>query len=106
MPKIKFIAADGAQFEGEGAVGETLMEVGRTLGVPDILAECGGAMACATCQVLVDPRWLDIVGRAGPDEEMMLEFGSDLQENSRLSCQVELTEAMDGLVVRVPEVQG
>lgn len=106
MPKITFIAADGASHIVEGAVGETLMDVARDGDVPNIIAECGGAMSCATCHVLVEPDWVDVVGAPGSDEDAMLEFGADREDNSRLSCQVILTDALDGLVVRVPEVQG
>lgn len=106
MPKVTFISADGTAFACEGAVGETLMEVGRAADVPNILADCGGGLACATCHVVVDGAWTDAVGQPGPDEEVMLDFGVDRTDASRLSCQVVLSEALDGLVVRVPEVQG
>jgi 2Fe-2S ferredoxin len=74
--------------------------------VPGIEAECGGACACATCHVYVDEAWSGAVGKAGPMEEDMLDFAYDIRPNSRLSCQIKVSDALDGLVVRVPERQG
>ena len=74
--------------------------------VPGIEAECGGACACATCHVYVDEAWAAKTGEPSPMEEDMLDFAFDVQPNSRLSCQIKVTEALDGLVVRTPEQQG
>ncbi len=75
-------------------------------GVPGIEAECGGACACATCHVYVDENWTETVGPPEPMEEDMLDFGYDVRPNSRLSCQIQVSDELDGLVVGVPERQG
>jgi 2Fe-2S ferredoxin len=74
-------------------------------GVPGIEAECGGACACATCHVHVDPVWLEKTGKPSPMEEDMLDFAFDVRANSRLSCQIKVSDALDGLIVRTPERQ-
>ena len=106
MPKITFIAADGQTFETEGEVGATVMETAIMNGVPGIIAECGGACTCATCHAYVDESFMEIVGPPSMMEEDMLDFAYDVQPNSRLSCQIKVRDALDGLVVRVPERQG
>jgi len=73
--------------------------------VPGIEAECGGACACATCHVYVDEDWRTVTGVPSPMEEDMLDFGFDVKPNSRLSCQIKVSDALDGLVVRIPERQ-
>jgi 2Fe-2S ferredoxin len=105
MPKITFIEPGGGRREIDVAPGITLMEAARQHGVQGIVAQCGGACACATCHVYVDPAWL---ARLEPREEMeegMLETAWEPRENSRLSCQVHVTADMDGLQVTVPERQ-
>jgi 2Fe-2S ferredoxin len=78
------------------------MEVARSHGVKGILADCGGACACATCHVYVDPEWLDAVGPPDDIEAEMLDMVSDVQrDNSRLSCQIKLKPELDGLKVTV-----
>ena len=74
-------------------------------GIPGIEAECGGACACATCHVHVDGAWRAVVGEPSPMEEDMLDFGYDVQADSRLSCQIKVTAELEGLVVRTPERQ-
>jgi 2Fe-2S ferredoxin len=73
--------------------------------VPGIEAECGGACACATCHVYVDSEWTEKVGKANEMEADMLDFAFDVRDESRLSCQIKVTDALDGLVLRVPEKQ-
>ncbi len=73
--------------------------------VPGIEAECGGACSCATCHVYVDPMWVEATGAAQHIEAGMIECAMDLQETSRLSCQIEVTDELDGLIVRLPELQ-
>ena len=85
--------------------GATVMEMAIRNNVPGIEAECGGACACATCHVYVDEAWREKVGPPSPMEEDMLDFGYDVRPNSRLSCQIKVTDALDGLVVRIPERQ-
>lgn len=106
MPKITFIAADGTKRTVEADVGSSLMEAAIRNRVPGIDAECGGACSCATCHVYVDEEWRAATGKAKPTEEDMLDYAFDVRGNSRLSCQIILTEAMDGLVVSTPVKQG
>jgi len=105
MPKITYIDSDGTERPVEAEVGATVMESAIKNGVPGIEAECGGACACATCHVYVEEEWREKVGGPSPMEEDMLDFGYDVRPNSRLSCQIKVTDALDGLVVRVPERQ-
>jgi 2Fe-2S ferredoxin len=86
--------------------GSTVMENAIRNAVPGIEAECGGACACATCHVYVDEAWTAEVGEPEAMEEDMLDFAYDVRPNSRLSCQIKVRDALDGLVVRVPERQG
>jgi ferredoxin, 2Fe-2S len=105
MPKITFIQPDGTEQAVEGDVGMTVMETAKKHLIDGIEAECGGACACATCHVYVDEAWTDKVGRPSEMEEDMLDFAFDVRATSRLSCQIKVTDALDGLVVRVPEKQ-
>lgn len=73
--------------------------------IPGIEAECGGACSCATCHVYVDPAWVEATGSRQHLEADMIECAMDLQETSRLSCQIEVSEELDGLIVRMPELQ-
>jgi len=82
-----------------------VMEAAVKNNVRGIAAECGGACACATCHVYVDDAWRAATGQPETMEEDMLDFAFDVREASRLSCQIKVTEALDGLVVRVPEKQ-
>jgi 2Fe-2S ferredoxin len=105
MPRIVFLQPDGVRREVEAPAGITLMEAARLNNVPGVVAQCGGACACATCHVYVDPAWS---GRLEPREDMeegMLEAAWEPQNNSRLSCQVQITAKLDGLVVVVPRRQ-
>ncbi|WP_137391996.1 2Fe-2S iron-sulfur cluster-binding protein [Rhodoligotrophos defluvii] len=105
MPKITFIESNGTTHIVDAEPGMTLMETAVRNMVPGIDADCGGACACATCHVYVDPEWFDKLGTRNEMEEDMLDFAFDVRENSRLSCQVKVTDAFDGLVVRIPEKQ-
>jgi len=106
MPKITYIDAAENSRTVEAQTGSTVMEAAIRNGVPGIDAECGGACACATCHVYVDEAWVAVVGEPGPMEEDMLDFATDVKPSSRLSCQIKITDALDGLVVRTPEHQG
>jgi 2Fe-2S ferredoxin len=106
MPKITFIDTAGRRHEVEAENGSTVMENAIRNGVPGIEAECGGACACATCHVYVDEAFRAIVGDPSPMEEDMLDFAYDVRPSSRLSCQIRVSDALDGLVVTVPERQG
>ncbi|MGI9385540.1 MAG: 2Fe-2S iron-sulfur cluster-binding protein [Methyloligellaceae bacterium] len=105
MPKITYIEHDGTEHSVEAEVGMTVMEAAVKNMVPGIEAECGGACACATCHVYVEPDWRAPTGEPEEMEEDMLDFAFDVRESSRLSCQIKVTDALDGLVVRVPEKQ-
>ena len=106
MSKITFIDSAGQPRDVEAEQGSTVMESAVRNGVPEIEAECGGACACATCHVYVEPEWLEAVGRPEPMEEDMLDFAFEVKPNSRLSCQIKVRPALDGLVVRTPCRQG
>ena len=106
MPKITFIDADGESRTVEGRNGSTLMETAIQNNVPGIDADCGGACSCATCHVYVEDEWIEVVGPPQPMEEDMLDFAFEVRPGSRLSCQVKVSDALDGLVVRTPPRQG
>jgi 2Fe-2S ferredoxin len=106
MAKITYIAADGSHYEVEAETGSTVMENAIRNGVPGIEAECGGACACATCHVYVDEMFKEVVGEPEPMEEDMLDFAYDVRPTSRLSCQIRVSDELDGLTVTVPERQG
>ena len=105
MPKIKFIASDGTEREIEAQCGQSLMLNAVNNGVPGIVAECGGACACATCHVHVEADWYGKLPAAEGMEKDMLEFAMEKKETSRLSCQIKVTEELDGLVVHTPASQ-
>jgi 2Fe-2S ferredoxin len=106
MPKITYIEHDGTSRTVEAEVGATVMETAIRNRVPGIVAECGGACSCATCHVHVDEAWQEKVGPPSPMEEDMLDFAFDVRPSSRLSCQIKVTDEIDGLVVNTPERQG
>ena len=105
MAKITYITHDGKNHEVDAKPGTTVMENAVKNSVPGIEAECGGACACATCHVYVDDAWKEKVGDPDAMEEDMLDFAWEVKPNSRLSCQIKVTDEMDGLVVNVPEIQ-
>jgi 2Fe-2S ferredoxin len=105
MPKITYIEHSGAEHVLEVKNGLSVMEGAVKNNVPGIDADCGGACACATCHVYVDADWTDKVGSKSAMEESMLDFAENVEPNSRLSCQIKVTDALDGLVVRMPESQ-
>ena len=105
MPKITYIDFEGTERTVEGKVGDSVMETATTNDLPGIDADCGGACACATCHVYVDDAWAALVGKPEELEAEMLDVADEVRETSRLSCQVKITEEMDGLVVHTPESQ-
>ena len=105
MPKITYTDKDGKSRTVDAEDGSTVMETAIRNNIPGIEAECGGACACATCHVYVDEAWRAAVGEPSPMEEDMLDFGYDVRPSSRLSCQIKVTDELDGLVVRIPERQ-
>ncbi|MGU3537032.1 2Fe-2S iron-sulfur cluster-binding protein [Methylobacterium sp. A54F] len=106
MPKITYVDHAGTARTVEGAEGSTVMETALRNNVPGIEAECGGACACATCHVYVDGEWAEVVGPAEDMEKDMLDFATDVRDSSRLSCQIRITPALDGLTVTTPARQG
>jgi 2Fe-2S ferredoxin len=105
MPKIVFIEPDGGRREIDAPLGITLMEAARQHGVKGVVAQCGGACACATCHVYIEPSWLAKLEPREEMEEGMLEIAWEPRDNSRLSCQIHITAEMDGLQVTVPQRQ-
>ena len=105
MSRITFIEASGKSRTVDADDGSTVMETALRNGVPGIEAECGGACACATCHVYVADAWIEKLPKAEQMEEDMLDFAFDVRPESRLACQIKITDALDGLVVRVPAKQ-
>lgn len=105
MVKVLFIEHDGSEHNVDVKVGDSLMQAAVSNGVPGIDADCGGSCSCATCHVYVSDDWLSKTGEVNPTEEAMLSLSTDRKENSRLSCQITVTEEMDGMVVTTPEFQ-
>ena len=105
MAKITFIQPDGQQQTVTAEAGMTVMEAAKRDAIAGIDAECGGACACATCHVYVDAAWTAKVGKPATMEEDMLDFAFDVRPESRLSCQIKVADALDGLVLRVPAKQ-
>jgi len=106
MVKIIYIEHSGQRHEVDAEPGMSVMEAAIRNLVPGIDADCGGACACATCHVYVEPEWVEATGAADPMEQSMLDFAEDVQDNSRLSCQIPVTEALDGLTLKLPRTQG
>jgi ferredoxin, 2Fe-2S len=106
MVNITFTDAQGTSRTVEAEPGATVMETAIRHGVPGIEAECGGACACATCHVYVDEEWREKVGAPQSMEEDMLDFAFEVRPNSRLSCQIRVTDELDGLSVHTPARQG
>lgn len=105
MAKITFIQANGTSQTVEASPGMSVMEAAVKNAVAGIDADCGGACACATCHVYVDPEWAQKAGSRTELEADMLDFAHEVKETSRLSCQIKVTDGLDGLTVRVPEKQ-
>lgn len=105
MPKITLVEFNGADHTIDAESGKSLMLNAINNGVPGIDADCGGACACGTCHVFLDAQWLDNAGEATSLEDSMLSMRPDREDTSRLSCQIEVNDAMEGMVVRMPEYQ-
>jgi 2Fe-2S ferredoxin len=105
MAHIKFVMADGTSMDVDAPVGMSLMEVAVANNVPGIDADCGGACACATCHVYVDPAWLGRLPAKTEAEQKMLEFAVAVQPNSRLSCRLTVDAGLEGLALNVPASQ-
>lgn len=105
MAKIKFIQFDGTETVVEAENGTSVMNAAIDNLVPGIDADCGGECSCATCHVIVDDAWIGVVGKPSEQEESMLDLNPDRVENSRLSCQISVSDEIDGIVVQLPEFQ-
>ncbi|MDR6709049.1 MAG: hypothetical protein BGP00_02890 [Novosphingobium sp. 63-713] len=105
MAKINYRLADGTDQVVDVPQGWSLMEGAVKNGLRGILADCGGACSCATCQVVIPDDWLARLSPASEEEEAMMEFAAEPQSGSRLSCQIPVTDAMDGMVVQLPKTQ-
>ena len=105
MPKITYIEHSGTTHEINANSGQSVMQIAMSNRVPGIIADCGGSCSCATCHVYVDEAWLDRIPAASSAEKDMIDCALHVQANSRLSCQIEVKDELDGLVVRLPESQ-
>ena len=105
MPKITYIEHDGTTHEVDAEVGSTVMNTALDNLVPGIDADCGGECSCATCHVMIEGDWMAKVCQPGETEESMLDLNPERESNSRLSCQIPVTEELNGLVVNLPEFQ-
>ncbi|MHA1530014.1 MAG: 2Fe-2S iron-sulfur cluster-binding protein [Alphaproteobacteria bacterium] len=105
MPRITYIEHNGTEHTVEVAVGLTVMEGAVNNNVPGIDADCGGACACSTCHAYVNPDWVEKLPAREDMEEDMLDFAYQPNERSRLTCQIQVTPEMDGLVLQIPEKQ-
>jgi 2Fe-2S ferredoxin len=105
MAKITYIEHSGAEHVVDVKNGLSVMEGAVKNNIPGIDADCGGACACATCHVYVQEPWLGKTGDKSAMEESMLDFAENVEDNSRLSCQIKVTDELDGLVVKMPESQ-
>jgi 2Fe-2S ferredoxin len=105
VPKITYIQPDGEEKTVDVPVGRTVMEGAIENDIDGIVAACGGSCSCSTCHVHVDEVWMDSVGPPHDAEQDTLEFAVDVDESSRLSCQIEVTRDLDGLIVRVADEQ-
>ncbi len=101
MVKVCFVTADGGRIAAEGDEGDTLLALAQAKGLP-LEGTCEGQMACSTCHVVVSPDWFERLAPASADEEDMLDLAAGVMRTSRLSCQILLSEALDGLEVRIP----
>lgn len=105
MAKITYIEFNGNEHVVEVLPGQSVMQGAVKNGIPGIDADCGGSCACGTCHVYVDPAWIGKAGDRNAIENATIDFSEDVKANSRLSCQINVTEALDGLIVRMPKSQ-
>jgi len=105
MTKLTFIEHDGKTYEVDAAEGLSVMQAALNHGVRGILADCGGACSCATCQGYIDPQWTAKLPPISEIEEAMLDCAVHRTEDSRLTCQITVSPALEGLVIRLPVSQ-
>lgn len=107
MPKVTYVSANGESEDIDVSLGENVMRGALYNNIEGIVGECGGALSCATCHCYIDDAWLEKVGGPSSDveEELLEQASAEVRPSSRLSCQIEMTEELDGLIVRLPESQ-
>jgi 2Fe-2S ferredoxin len=105
MTKVIFIDHEGNNYQINANQGDSLMEAAISNNVPGIDADCGGLCACGTCHVFVELNWLSKVGERSEMEDSMLEYTENVKSNSRLSCQITISEELEGLTIKLPEEQ-
>lgn len=105
MPRITFILNDGSRRDIEAPVGTSVMKAALDSGIPGIEAECGGCLTCATCHSYIDDEWAPRLEPATDEEAIMIDCAIDVRPTSRLTCQVRLTDALDGMVIHIPKSQ-
>jgi ferredoxin len=102
MVKVCFVTTDGRRVDAQGEPGQRLLELGQAVGMP-LEGTCEGQMACSTCHVIVSQPWFDLLPDASEDEEDMLDLAAGVTRTSRLSCQITLSDELDGIEVRIPD---
>jgi len=105
MPKIRFVAHTGQEYEAQAEVGQSVMQAAMNGMVPGIIADCGGNCSCATCHVYIDSPWSGRIGPPAKEESDMIECALHTRPTSRLSCQILISAELEGLVVGLPESQ-
>lgn len=101
MVKVRFVTANGERVDAEAVPGAVLLDVAQSVGMP-LEGTCEGQMACSTCHVIIAPDWFELLDAASADEEDMLDLAAGAVRTSRLSCQIELVETLDGIEVHIP----
>ena len=105
MPKIKYIEANGTEHVADVSCGKSVMQGALDQGIPGILAECGGSCSCGTCRVYVDAAWRARTGQPSEIEDATMDGHDDPHPGKRLSCQICVSDELDGLIVRLPKSQ-
>jgi len=102
MVQLKFISADGSERDLDVPEGRSVMQVAVDSGIEGIGGDCGGNLSCATCHAYIQAEWRERLGPSTPQELMMLDGALDVTDDSRLTCQIPVTEAVNGLIIRLP----
>lgn len=105
MASVTIVEYDGTHHDIDIVEGDSIMEIATSNAIPGIDGDCGGEAACGTCHIIVTNEWISKTGRRTDMESQMLEMSPECEANSRLACQVTVTEELDGLTVRLPEFQ-
>ena len=105
MPKVNFIEHNGTEHVVDATSGDSVMQSAINNLIPGINADCGGECSCGTCHVIVNSSWIERVGKPNDSEDSMLSLNPDRHPNSRLSCQIEVSNSLDGIIIELPEFQ-